>query len=78
MEQSVIKGFEFLLMTPAEAMQDYQQVQSVDVLNELILKVCTEAYSHDVTDAEFRRMIQKLLDKKADLIQERLPHVRIG
>ena len=43
MNQSVLPGFEFLLMVTKEIMQEYPKAQTVGGLDEMLLKVCHEA-----------------------------------
>lgn len=77
MQQSVLKGFELLLMSPEDIMKNYHRAQTLDEINEMILKVCHAAQDEAITDIAFRGMILKLLEKKADLLEEMMPPVRL-
>ena len=61
MNQSVLPGFEFLLMVTKEIMQEYPKAQTVGELDEMLLKVCHEANNESISDAEFRGMIYDLM-----------------
>lgn len=43
MNQSVLPGFEFLLMGTKEIIQEYPKAQTVGELDKMLLKVCHEA-----------------------------------
>lgn len=77
MQQSVLKGFELLLMSAEDIMKNYHQAQTLEEINEMILKVCHTAQDEAITDIAFRGMILKLLEKKADLLEEMMPPVRL-
>lgn len=77
MQQSVLSGFEILVMTPPEVMDNYKRAETEGEINEMILKVCYEARNQGVSDAEFRQMILKLINKKSDLLEERMPNIRL-
>ena len=77
MQQSVLPGFEILVMTPPEVMDNYKRAETEGEINEMILKVCYEARNQGVSDAEFRQMILKLINKKSDLLEERMPNIRL-
>lgn len=61
MNQSVLPGFEFLLMVTKEIMQEYPKAQTVGELDEMLLKVCHEANNESISDSEFRGMIYDLM-----------------
>lgn len=77
MHQSVLPGFELLVMAPQEVMDNYHRAETEGEINEMILKVCYEAQSKTVSDAQFRQMISKLITKKADILEERMPTIRL-
>lgn len=77
MNQSVLPGFEFLLMGTKEMMQECPKVQTVGELNEMLLKVCHEANNESISDAEFRGMIYDLMLRKVELMEDRMPTVRL-
>lgn len=52
MNQSVLPGFEFLLMVTKEIMQKYPKAQTVGELDEMLLKVCHEANNESISDSE--------------------------
>ena len=64
MNQSVLPGFEFLLMVTKEIMQEYP-------------KVCHEANNESISDAEFRGMIYDLMLRKVELMEDRMPKVQL-
>lgn len=64
MNQSVLPGFEFLLMVTKEIMQEYPKAQTVGGLDEMLLKVCHEANNESISDSEFRGMIYDLMLRK--------------
>ena len=76
MNQSVLPGFEFLLMGTKEIMQEYPKAQTVGELNEMLLKVCHEANNASISDSEFRAIIYELMLKKMELVEDRMPQVR--
>ena len=69
-QQSVFPGFEFLLMETKEIMAEYANAETVGEVNDMLLKICSEALNNTVTDCEFRTMICKLVQKKAELSEE--------
>lgn len=69
-QQSVFPGFEFLLMETKEIMAEYANAETVGEVNDMLLKICSEALNNTVTDCEFRKMICKLVQKKAELSEE--------
>lgn len=77
MHQSVLPGFELLVMAPQEVMDNYHKAETEGEINEMILKVCYEAQNKTVSDAQFRQMISKLITKKADILEERMPTIRL-
>ena len=77
MNQSVLPGFEFLLMGNKEIMLEYPKAQTVGELNEMLLKVCHEANNDSISDAEFRSMIYDLMLRKVELMEDRMPKVRL-
>ena len=77
MQQSVLPGFEILVMNPKEVMENYKRAETEGEINEMILKVCYESQNKTVSDADFRQMISKLVLKKADILEERLPQIRL-
>lgn len=77
MNQSVLPGFEFLLMGTKEIMQEYPKARTVGEVNEMLLKVCHEANNESISDAEFRKMIYDLMLKKVELMEDRMPQVRL-
>ncbi len=66
MNQSVLPGFEFLLMVTKEIMQEYPKAQTVGGLDEMLLKVCHEANNESISDSEFRGMIYDLMLRKVE------------
>ena len=64
MNQSVLPGFEFLLMGTKEIIQEYPKAQTVGELDKMLLKVCHEANNESISDAEFRGMIYGLMLRK--------------
>lgn len=77
MNQSVLPGFEFLLMVTKEIMQEYPKEQTVGELDEMLLKVCHEANNESISDAEFRGMIYDLMLRKVELMEDRMPKVQL-
>lgn len=77
MNQSVLPGFEFLLMGTKEIMQEYPKAQTVGELDEMLLKVCHEANNESISDAEFRGMIYDLMLRKVELMEDRMPKVQL-
>ena len=77
MNQSVLPGFEFLLMGTKEIMQENPKAQTVGELNEMLLKVCHEANNESISDAEFRSMIYDLMLRKMELMEDRMPKDRL-
>ena len=73
MNQSVLPGFEFLLMVTKEIMQEYPKAQTVGGLDEMLLKVCHEANNESISDSEFRGMIYDLMLRKVELMEDRMP-----
>ena len=69
MKQAVFPGFEFLLMNTQEIMHEYDNAQTVGEVNDMLLKVCSEATNESVSDTEFRNMISSLMQKKAELME---------
>lgn len=76
--RNTMRGFELLLMTPQQIMEEYHRAETTGELDEMLLKVCYAAQDAEVSDTEFRSMIQKLLDKKPFLLDESMPQVRFG
>lgn len=76
MNQSVLPGFEFLLMVTKEIMQEYPKAQTVGELDEMLLKVCHEANNESISDSEFRGMIYDLMLRKVELMEDRMPKVQ--
>ena len=72
MNQSVLPGFEFLLMGTKEIMQEYPKAQTVGGLDEMLLKVC-----HEANNSEFRGMIYDLMLRKVELMEDRMPKVQL-
>lgn len=72
MNQSVLPGFEFLLMVTKEIMQEYPKAQTVGGLDEMLLKVCHEANNESISDSEFRGMIYDLMLRKVELMEDRM------
>lgn len=66
-QQSVFPGFEFLLMETKDIMTEYENANTIGEVNDMLLKICSEALNDTVSDSEFRKMIQKLVLKKAEL-----------
>lgn len=77
MRQSVLPGFELLVMAPQEVMENYHRAETEGEINEMLLKVCYESQNRAVSDSEFRQMISKLVAKKADILEERMPQIRV-
>lgn len=77
MNQSVLPSFEFLLMGPNEIMQEYPKARTVGEVDEMLLKVCHEANNETITDGEFRKMIYELMLKKVELMEDRMPQIRL-
>lgn len=77
MNQSVLPGFEFLLMDTKEIMQEYPKAQNIGELNEMVLRICHEANNPSISDAEFRSMICNLMQRKMELTEAGLPEVRL-
>lgn len=77
MNQSVLPGFEFLLMVTKEIMQEYPKAQTVGELDEMLLKVCHEANNESISDSEFRGMIYDLMLRKVELMEDRMPKVQL-
>lgn len=73
MNQSVLPGFEFLLMGTKEIIQEYPNVGELD---KMLLKVCHEANNESISGAEFRGMIYDLMLRKVELMEDRMPKVR--
>jgi hypothetical protein len=73
MNQSVLPGFEFLLMVTKE----YPKAQTVGELDEMLLKVCHEANNESISDSEFRSMIYDLMLRKVELMEDWMPKVRL-
>lgn len=67
-KQSVFPGFEFLLMETEEIITEYNHACSVGEVNDMLLKLCGESQNDTVSDSEFREMICKLVQKKAELL----------
>lgn len=78
MNQSVFPGFEYLLMGTKEIMQEYPSAKTVGEVNDMLLKVCHEANNDSITDSEFRTMIYNLMLKKVELMEDRMPVVRLN
>lgn len=78
MNQSVLPGFEFLLMVTKEIMQEYPKAQTVGELDEMLLKVCHEANNESISDSEFRGMIYDLMLRKVELMEDRMPKVQLS
>lgn len=76
MNQSVLPGFEFLLMGTKEIIQEYPKAQTVGELDKMLLKVCHEANNESISDAEFRGMIYDLMLRKVELMEDRMPKIR--
>lgn len=76
MNQSVLPGFEFLLMGTKEIIQEYPKAQTVGELDKILLKVCREANNESISDAEFRGMIYDLMLRKVELMEDRMPKIR--
>lgn len=76
MNQSVLPGFEFLLMGTKEIIQEYPKAQTVGKLDKMLLKVCHEANNESISDAEFRGMIYDLMLRKVELMEDRMPKIR--
>ena len=66
-----------LLMGTKEIMQEYPKAQTVSELDEMLLKVCHEANNESISDAEFRGMIYDLMLRKVELMEDRMPKVRL-
>ena len=77
MQQSFLPGFELLVMNPREVMKNYKRAETEGEINEMILKVCYESQNKAVSDSDFRQMISKLVSKKTDILEERLPQIRL-
>lgn len=77
MNQSVLPGFEFLLMVTKEIMQESPKAQTVGGLDEMLLKVCHEANNESISDSEFRGMIYDLMLRKVELMEDRMPKVQL-
>ena len=77
MRQSVLPGFELLVMAPQEIMDNYHRAETEGEINEMILKVCYESLNSTVTDAEFRQMVSTLITRTTDIIQDKMPDIRI-
>ena len=73
MNQSVLPGFEFLLMGTKEIIQEYPKAQTVGELDKMLLKVCHEANNESISDAEFRGMIYDLMLRKVELMDAKGP-----
>lgn len=69
MKQAVFPGFEFLLMNTQEIMNEYDNAQTIGEVNDMLLKVCSEAANESVSDTEFRNMIRSLMQKKIELLE---------
>lgn len=69
MKQAVFPGFEFLLMNTQEIMQEYDNAQTIGEVNDMLLKICSEATNESVSDMEFRNMISSLVLKKKELLE---------
>ena len=78
MRKSFSSGLAVLVMGTKDIMRDYPKAKSVNELNEMLLKICHEANNEDISDAEFRSMIHNLMLKKIELMEDRMPAVRIG
>ncbi|WP_308588864.1 hypothetical protein [uncultured Oscillibacter sp.] len=77
MGQTVLKGFEILLMTPSEAVEHRGEAQTVGEANEMLLRVCEAARDTGIADGKFREMVLKLLDKRTDILEELMPLPRL-
>ena len=77
MRQSVLPGFELLVMAPQEVMDNYHRAETEGEINEMLLKVCYESQNKAVSDADFRKMVSKLITRKADILEERMPNIRL-
>ncbi len=78
MRKSFSSGLAVLVMGTKDIMREYPKAKSVNELNEMLLKICHEANNEDISDAEFRSMIHNLMLKKIELMEDRMPAVRIG
>lgn len=78
MRKSFSSGLAVLVMSTNDIMKEYPRAKSVTELDEMLLKVCHEANNEDISDAEFRSMIHNLMLKKIELMEDRMPAVRIG
>lgn len=70
MQQSVFPGFEFLLLETREIMTEYTSAGTTHEVNDMLLKLCSEALNDTVSDSKFRDMIRKLVLKKLELAAE--------
>ena len=70
-QQSVLPGFEFLLLETKEIMNEYNSACSAGEINDMLLTICSEAHNDTISDAEFREMIRVLVQKKAELLSDR-------
>ena len=78
MRKSFSSGLAVLVMGTKDIMREYPKAKSVNELNEMLLKICHEANNEDISDAEFRSIIHNLMLKKIELMEDRMPAVRIG
>lgn len=78
MRKSFSSGLAVLVMGTKDIMREYPKAKSVNELDEMLLKICHEANNEDISDAEFRSIIHNLMLKKIELMEDRMPAVRIG
>ena len=72
MSKSFFPGLEILVMGTKDIMREYPKARSV------LLKVCRDVNDKDISDAEFRSMIHNLMCKKVELMEDRMPPIRIS
>lgn len=63
MNQSVLPGFEFLLMGTKEIMQEYPKAQTVGELDEMLLKVCHEANNESIKGPAYLKISHSLSNR---------------
>ena len=78
MRKSFFLVLAVLVMGTKDIMREYPKAKSVNELDEMLLKICHEANNEDISDAEFRSIIHNLMLKKIELMEDRMPAVRIG
>ena len=78
MSKSFFPGLEIIVMGTKDIMREYPKARSVRELDEMLLKVCRDVNDKDISDAEFRSMIHNLMCKKVELMEDRMPPIRIS